>query len=565
MLTSSLAITPLAALSRPVAGVILSPANDGTGTLVVTLPGSPKAAKENLECLLRVLPHALELAGGARSRSTQVHQRIERGEDGLEGVKDAVHERAHGHDHHHAHHHHHHHHHDHGAGGHSAPRPRTMLSQDPSVTSASPPLSLLELQHAAVADPLPPTVAARQRQSPWPLISVRNALELIFKHTYVSPVQQVLVDRSILGHVLADDVRAPGNLPSGPSTNIDGYAVSAASTPPGEYKVVTSFPTSPMPPGSVYRINTGAPLPPGTDACIMVEDTEVASRDEATGDEATVRLLAQVDVGENVRAAGSDVREGAEVLARGDVVSDVGGELGTLAFVGQRGVKAYRRPIVAVLSTGNELRDLQDRRSAAAADDSSFAGIVDSNRPTLLGVLDSLHFTTIDLGICSDSMDDTKRRLKKGAEEADVVITTGGTSMGVGDLLKPCIERELGGTVHFGRVAMKPGCVFSSSRARPALARGLLTDSALAFAGNRLRLRRSPLTRWRPLATRRSSLRCRATRRRRSSPSTCSSSRRCAKWRVGARASGSCRAFLFKCVSFSPLSRAQRIDEGNER
>jgi len=394
---------------------------------------------------------------------------------------------------------------------------------------------------------------------------VRNALELIFKHTYVSPVQQVLVDRSILGHVLADDVRAPGNLPSGPSTNIDGYAVSAASTPPGEYKVVTSFPTSPMPPGSVYRINTGAPLPPGTDACIMVEDTEVASRDEATGDEATVRLLAQVDVGENVRAAGSDVREGAEVLARGDVVSDVGGELGTLAFVGQRGVKAYRRPIVAVLSTGNELRDLQDRRSAAAADDSSFAGIVDSNRPTLLGVLDSLHFTTIDLGICSDSMDDTKRRLKKGAEEADVVITTGGTSMGVGDLLKPCIERELGGTVHFGRVAMKPGCVFSSSRARPALARGLLTDSALAFAGNRLRLRRSPLTRWRPLATRRSSLRCRATRRRRSSPSTCSSSRRCAKWRVGARASGSCRAFLFKCVSFSPLSRAQRIDEGNER
>ncbi|GAA5915002.1 hypothetical protein JCM8208_005026 [Rhodotorula glutinis] len=433
MLTSSLAITPLAALSRPVAGVILSPANDGTGTLVVTLPGSPKAAKENLECLLRVLPHALELAGGARSRTTQVHQRIERGEDGLEGVKDAVRERAHEHDDHHAHHHHHHHH--GGRGGHSAPRSRTMLSQDPSVA-----------------------IAARQRQSPWPLISVRDALDLIFKHTYVSPVQQVLVDRSILGHVLADDVRAPGNLPSGPSTNIDGYAVAAASTPAGEYKVVTSFPASPMPPGSVYRINTGAPLPPGTDACIMVEDTEVASRDEATGDEATVRLLAQVDVGENVRAAGSDVREGDEVLSRGDVVSDVGGELGTLAFVGQRGVKAYRRPIVAVLSTGNELRDLQDRRGASKpADDSSFAGIVDSNRPTLLGVLESLHFTTIDLGICGDSMDDTKRRLKKGAEEADIVITTGGTSMGVGDLLKPCIERELGGTVHFGRVAMKPG------------------------------------------------------------------------------------------------------------
>lgn len=137
MLTSSLAITPLAALSRPVAGIVHSPAGDGTGTLIVTLPGSPNAAKENLESLLRVLPHALELAGGARSRSTKVHQRIERGEDGLEGVRDAVQEHAHAH--HHGHHHHHHHHHDGaGGGGHAAPRPRTMLSQDPSVAGALP-------------------------------------------------------------------------------------------------------------------------------------------------------------------------------------------------------------------------------------------------------------------------------------------------------------------------------------------------------------------------------------------------------------------------------------------
>lgn len=289
---------------------------------------------------------------------------------------------------------------------------------------------------------------------------MRDALALIFEHTYVSPVQALSVEPSLVGHVLAEDVHARGNLPPGPSTNIDGYALSAASTPPGVYKVVTTFPTTPMPPGSVYRINTGAPLPPGTDACIMVEDTEVASRDAATGEEETVRLVAQVDGGENVRGAGSDVRTGDEVLRRGDVVSDVGGELGTLAFVGQRSVRAYRRPVVAVLSTGNELRDLQDTRDSAAAGghaEARFAGIVDSNRPTLLGVLQSLHFETIDLGICGDSMADTTARLKKGKEEADVVITTGGTSMGVGDLLKPCIERELGGTVHFGRVAMKPG------------------------------------------------------------------------------------------------------------
>lgn len=249
----------------------------------------------------------------------------------------------------------------------------------------------------------------------------------------------------------------------------------SATDPPGIYKVVTSFPDTPLPSGSVYRINTGAPLPPGMDSCIMVEDTEVVTRDEQ-GEELEVRLLAQVDKGENVRKEGSDVKEGEKVLEQGDVITPVGGELGTLAFVGQRSVSissplsghsslvnfyyhisqvlAHRRPIVAVLSTGNELVDLQD---TAAKSSSSFSSIVDSNRPTLLSILKHLRFETLDLGICTDSMDVTKAALKRGIEEADIVITTGGTSMGVSDLIKPCIERELGGTVHFGRVAMKPG------------------------------------------------------------------------------------------------------------
>lgn len=455
MLSSSLAITPLAALSRPVAGVALSPAKDGTGTLIVTLPGSPKAAKENLEALLKVLPHALELAGGKRSRETRVHERIERGESGIEGVKEAV--KEHGGC---GHHHHHHHGGGHAHGGHHAPRPRTMLSQDPSTASTLHfVLSCLAALPGTILT-LCPAVAARQRQSPWPLLSVRDALALIFEHTPLAPIQTLAVDPSLVGHVLADDVYSEQNIPSGPSTNIDGYAVRAGSTPPGVYRVETHFPTSPLPEGTVYRINTGAPLPAGMDACIMVEDTEVVERDEQTGDETSVRLLAQVDVGENVRRAGSDVREGDKVLEKGDVVTSVGGEVGTLAFVGKRSVRAYRRPTVAVLSTGNELRDLQDTAPAPGDGDASsgFSGIFDSNRPTLLSVLQSLHYPTIDLGICGDSMADTKARLKRGAEQADIVITTGGTSMGVGDLLKPCIERELGGTVHFGRVAMKPGC-----------------------------------------------------------------------------------------------------------
>ena len=128
-----------------------------------------------------------------------------------------------------------------------------------------------------------------------------------------------------------------------------------------------------------------------------------------------------------------------------------------------------RRPIVAVLSTGNELVDLDQARDSTAAATTAkvggFSSIVDSNRPTLISILRDLHYDVVDLGICGDSVAETTAALKRGTEEADVVVTTGGTSMGVGDLLKPCVERELGGTVHFGRVAMKPGYGSPTSRA----------------------------------------------------------------------------------------------------
>ena len=206
----------------------------------------------------------------------------------------------------------------------------------------------------------------------------------------------------------------------------------------------------------------------------MVEDTLVASR-QAEGEEETVQILAQVDARENTRDVGSDVKRGEKVLEAGDVVSAVGGEIGTLAFVGKRSVsffsrsgglhsdtamfqvRVHRRPVIAVLSTGNELVDVQDTSSLHSA--SSFSAIPDSNRPSLISILKHLHFDVIDLGIVSDSMESTTKALKKGMEQSDVIISTGGTSMGVGDLLKPCIEQEMKGTVHFGRVAMKPGFV----------------------------------------------------------------------------------------------------------
>lgn len=140
-----------------------------------------------------------------------------------------------------------------------------------------------------------------------------------------------------------------------------------ATDPPGVYKVVTSFPTEQLPSGSIYRIATGAPLPPGMDACIMVEDTEVVTRDEG-GEEVEVRLLAQVDRGENVRKEGSDVRAGEKVLERGDVITRVGGELGTLAFVGKKTVRTW---VLSLLVSEPRFTELRVPRFSPIVDRSS--------------------------------------------------------------------------------------------------------------------------------------------------------------------------------------------------
>jgi gephyrin len=178
--------------------------------------------------------------------------------------------------------------------------------------------------------------------------------------------------------------------------------IDIATDVPGTYKVLTSATHAlgtPLPEGSIYRINTGAPLPIGADAIIMVEDTELAQTDE-DGEEAEVTTRAQVDKGENLRAPGSDIRKGTQVLGKGDVVRSGGGELGTLAFVGRPTVKVYRRPTVAILSTGNELVDVQVPKMEAQ--ETAWGGIFDTNRPALNALLKGLGYNVLDLGIVRD-------------------------------------------------------------------------------------------------------------------------------------------------------------------
>ncbi|KAJ7094331.1 MoaB/Mog domain-containing protein [Mycena epipterygia] len=405
MLSVSLKHTPLAALSRPVSGTLKN-------TLVVTLPGSVKAVKENMDALLSggVVNHAIELISGGTGK--QVHAALAAGTAAPAPY-------------------HHHHHHDH-----HVPQPRT-LSHDPSAAAS-----------------------ARHRVSPYPLISLEDALELIQKNITPLGIQKQPVTQALKGHVLAEDVYAPQNVPFTSTTSADGYALRSTDLA-GVYKVLTSQShsiTASLPAGSVYRINTGGPLPTGTDTVIMVEDTRLVSTftgaDGADGEEKEVECLVQVPAGENVRAPGSDVLKGDLVLQKGDIILSEGGEIGTLAFVGRKEVEVYKRPVVALLSTGNELLDLQNPTPHSGDD---WGGIWDTNRPSLHAALQGMGYDVVDLGIVPDDVPSHVSAIRKGLDTADILLTTGGTSMGPTDLLKPVIERHFQGTIHFGRVTVKPG------------------------------------------------------------------------------------------------------------
>jgi gephyrin len=426
MLASSLEITPFAMMSRPVAGV-------RGGSVIVTVPGSPKGAKENLQAIIQLLPHACSQAADLVPSRT-LHAGGTRKLEKELGVQSLRHSHKHDGDsvnvgggHHHHHHHHH---------GHKAPKPRTTSEKR--------------------ANKLDDSVTRRHRESPYPMLSVTDANALIAAETKTGKIIEVPVDENLVGYVLAQDVSAAEAVPAFRASIVDGYAVYHIDGP-GAYPVVSVSHAAPgtippLEPGQVARITTGAPLPPGATAVVMVEDTVLKSTTEDGKEEATVEILASgLEENENVREVGSDVQAGTVVLRAGDIISAVGGEVGLLASVGVSKVSVLRKPVVGVLSTGDEVV------SHMRAGELKLGEIRDSNRPTLLTAIKSSGFAAVDLGIAADRPGALESILKEALENVDVVITTGGVSMGELDLLKPTIEQALQGMIHFGRVAMKPG------------------------------------------------------------------------------------------------------------
>lgn len=357
----------VAMMSRPVAGVRNS-------TVIITLPGSPRGAKENLEAIINQLPHACIQAANLRA-SRSLH------EGGTKALERQVSEAKSGHGHSHGHHHHHH---GHGHGhGHQGPTRRANPEK--------------------MANKLGAAVTERQRASPYPMISVMEAHELIANNTSLGAVVEKPVDENLVGYILAEDVSAPEAVPAFRASIVDGYAV-IATDGPGKYPVVSishataaSDSTRVLKSGEIARVTTGAPIPDGATAVVMVEDTAIADMTEDGKEEAIVEIFAEgVPDGDNIREVGSDVKKDDLILQKGERITAAAGEIGMLASVGVATVKVYELPTVGVLSTGDEV--VQHTRPGGLR----MGEIRDSNRPALITAIKSWGFPVADLGIAKD-------------------------------------------------------------------------------------------------------------------------------------------------------------------
>jgi len=235
------------------------------------------------------------------------------------------------------------------------------------------------------------------------MLSVDEALELISAHVPKPHIIKHAVNKSVVGHVLAADVKAAESVPAFRASIVDGYAVIASPATKGTFPVVfashahAGAEIPELKQNQIARITTGAPLPPGANAVVMVEDTVLQGMTEDGKEEAAVEILTgEVIPGENVREVGSDVEAGSIVMSKGEGITVTGGEFGLLASVGTKEVEVYRRPVVGVLSTGDEI--IQHDRPGGL----QLGEVRDTNRPTLLTAVEGAGFEVVDLGIASD-------------------------------------------------------------------------------------------------------------------------------------------------------------------
>ncbi|XP_071862416.1 molybdenum cofactor synthesis protein cinnamon [Bombus fervidus] len=389
MLISSLKITPLAMLSRGVCGI-------RDKTLIINLPGSPKAAKECLSVIASAIPHAVDLIRDNKERIKDTHANVQ----------------------------------------------NNIVADIPLSQGQDKIMSCLA------------SIVERSRESPYPMISVEEALQLIHEHAELLNLNGTSEEdlEKCHGRILGGDLYSKYDLPPFRASIKDGYAV-LASDGKGKRKVLSGIKAGDtataikLEHGTCVRVNTGAPIPDDATAVVQVEDTKLLKGTSDSMEEKEIEIMTEVQPYQDIRPIGCDIKKGELILKSGTKLGAI--ELGLAAACGYRKMLVTNLPKIGILSTGDELQ---------CPGTTLMPGhIYDSNKITLLTMLKENGFDPLDMGIALDDESIMVHKIKHALKQVDVLITSGSVSMGDRDMLKPILQYYFNATIHFGRVNMKPG------------------------------------------------------------------------------------------------------------
>ncbi len=293
-------------------------------------------------------------------------------------------------------------------------------------------------------------------------ITVAEAVDKILQNTKAITDFNQLNLRDCLNRVIYQDISSPLNVPAHDNSAMDGYAVRSIDLPQDSEKsfqvIGTAFAGRPYRErcgeNQCIRIMTGAVMPEDTDSIVIQEQVKVL-------DEEHVEIGTGHRKQQNVRYAGEDIKQGSTVLSAGHVIGAA--ELGVLASLGLGECKVYRKPRVSFFSTGDELKSIGQTLEKGE--------IYDSNRYSLYGLLSQCHVDIIDMGVIGDKPESIRQALMSAASSSDVIITSGGVSVGEADYIKGILKEV--GNIDFWKIAMKPGRPLTFGKINNALFFGL--------------------------------------------------------------------------------------------
>jgi len=289
-----------------------------------------------------------------------------------------------------------------------------------------------------------------------PLLSVEQANQRILSQFQPVPTEKIPLS-DCTNRILATDIISANDLPLFDNSAMDGFALragdssNAAPASPVTLNVVADIPagykpTGSLAPGQAARIMTGAQMPDGADAVIPVEDTDFNDRSAGVAPPKTVSITRPVHANENVRPRGMDVRTGDVILKAGIRINAQ--SVGILAMLGYPEIDVYKRPRVALLSSGDELLEVDAPIEPGK--------IRDSNSPMLASLIQGAGAEVLRLGIANDTHESVTELLEKAIKQnADVIVTSAGVSVGAFDYVKEVVEEN--GSLNFWRVNMRPG------------------------------------------------------------------------------------------------------------